>query len=176
VKKIVSAVALALCVNQAALAAAPVKKPVNPVYNRHHGVYVDINVGTTIYHENVFGDIGGRAGFSWNLNVGYQFIPYFAAEVGITQYLFEGVAAVHGIDVAAKGILPIGDRFALFAKLGVIDYLGPFGISLTAPYVGLGMSYAVTPKLDVTVQAQGGVRSYAQFGNVTAGLSYHFGA
>src|SRR3990167_109154 len=74
-----------------------------------------------------------NTGFAWNGNVGYQFNSYFALESGYTQFadvnanspIAGGTLAVmnkdnYGIDLLAKGILPINQKFNVFAKAGMM--------------------------------------------------------
>jgi OmpA-OmpF porin, OOP family len=156
---------------------------------------------------------GGIAG---RLGVGYQFNPNLAIELGYLQlsklktttpggsvtpggpvYL-AGTETLtqNAIDVAAKGILPITDKFNAYAKLGVA-YLSStitskfdgikgnqneyFNIAKHkfAPEVGLGVSYNVTNNMFVDtswthIQPMGKSRP----GNVdfaAVGIGYSFG-
>lgn len=64
---------------------------------------------------------------AWRIFAGYRFHPNFAVELGYAD-LGEVSASAPGInasveatalDLAAVGIVPLGDRFSLFGKIGV---------------------------------------------------------
>jgi len=101
------------------------------------GFYVEGNVGESFGHisapSGFHSDENGLAG---NVNLGYKFNPYLAAEAGYTQYATSKFNATGtdgfitasanarvkqaAMDLAIKGILPIEDSgFELFGKLGV---------------------------------------------------------
>lgn len=119
---------------------------------------------------------GGR------LAVGYQFNPYLAVEMGYMRLLNQKgtfklpptsiwasgteTLAQNAFDVAAKGILPVSDKFNIYGKVGVA-YLSStitsnfdnvkenendfFGIAKHkfAPEVGLGVTYNITNNMFV---------------------------
>lgn len=119
-------------------------------------------------------DNGALAG---RLGVGYQLNQNLAVELGYLQLANQNVKGLvgvnsvkvkqHAFDVAAKGILPINDKFNAYAKLGVAYltttakgtstpvflYKTASGTSDThhnwAPEVGLGVSYNFTPNVFV---------------------------
>jgi len=143
-------------------------------------------------------------GLGWNVNGGYKFIPYFAAEVGYTSYAkgtinFNGTGVgkdqVQAVDLAAKAILPIQETGAeIFAKLGIAraksqvtvtnaSLLAASGETLNTGtfrsndlYFGLGADYAFIPSAAVNVQWNR-VDGTSKTGNldlVSLGLSYMF--
>ncbi|OGT35683.1 MAG: hypothetical protein A3F11_07190 [Gammaproteobacteria bacterium RIFCSPHIGHO2_12_FULL_37_14] len=151
-----------------------------------------------------------NTGFAWNGNVGYQFNSYFALESGYTQFadvlanspipgISSGMLAVenkdnYGIDLLAKGILPINQKFNVFAKAGVMrlhttqvtSRLGVFPDSSTTlasvryvPEFGVGASYNLTHNVALTLQ---GITTLKSNNNIPAtyagyaGLSYKFNA
>lgn len=79
-------------------------------------VYVDLNAGLNTSWSN----------YGVGLNAGYLFNRYFAVEVGYTYspgytYNYSGgsySSNYYMLDVAAKGILPLSEVFALYGKLG----------------------------------------------------------
>lgn len=118
-----------------------------------------------------------NSGFGGRVAVGYQFNPNIAVEMGYLRLPNQkgtfklaptSIYAAsterlkqNAIDLAAKGILPINDKFNVYGKLGVAyltstitnDYNGVksndnqfFGIAKhkLAPEVGLGVTYNVT--------------------------------
>jgi opacity protein-like surface antigen len=112
-------------------------------------------------------NLGGR------LAVGYQFNPYLAVEMGYMRLLNQKgtfkrnlyktiteTSRQNAFDVAAKGILPISDKFNVYGKVG-IAYLTStvdsnrknlfFDISehKFAPEVGLGFTYNITNNMFV---------------------------
>ncbi len=119
-------------------------------------------------------------GLGWNLNGGYKFIPYFAAEVGYTSYAagtinFNGTKVgkdqATSYDLAGKAIMPIQETGAeVFAKLGVARakaqvtatnaaLLAANGETLstgnhrsTNLYFGVGGDYSFMPNVAMNVQ------------------------
>lgn len=119
-------------------------------------------------------------GLGWNVNAGYKFIPYFAAEIGYTSYAngtinFNGTKVgkdqAQAVDIAGKAILPIQETGAeIFAKLGMARaksqvtatntaLLAASGESLstgnhrsTDLYFGLGAAYFFIPSAAVNAQ------------------------
>lgn len=119
-------------------------------------------------------------GLAGRLGIGYQFNPNLAVELGYLQLskhkgtipasknIAPGTEILQqdAVDVAAKGILPINDKFSAYGKLGVA-YLtstitsrfegkkgnqnGAFGIDkhTFAPEVGLGLTYNITNNMFV---------------------------
>jgi hypothetical protein len=107
---------------------------------------------------------------AYGLDVGYQFLRYFAVEGGYMDFgsatgdinITNPLGNAH-IDTHAKGetffavgILPLTDRFALFSKLGALSYsqdlnsvvgagsqtLPKFSASGTTSGIGIGASFA----------------------------------
>ena len=143
------------------------------------------------------------SGVGWNLNGGYKFIPFFAAEVGYTKYAnssskISGVkvatATYYSYDLAGRGLLPIGDTGAeLFAKLGIARLNSNVkatnaavsnGVAVatgtnnaTGYYFGLGADYSFMPRLAVNGQWQR-AKGNSKTGNLdlySLGVSYLFG-
>jgi hypothetical protein len=160
-------------------------------WNRHKGFYAEGNVGTNIYYLGVVSSgydaaSSGLEGFAWNVAGGYGFTTHHAVEGGFMQNYADfdvGTTAVplvvstnvNVVYLAWRGTLPIKDRFALFGKLGAMVLTHPKSDKWMAlPYTGLGVSYAVTPKIDISVQYQGAVYVVAGAGALTVGATYHF--
>jgi len=143
----------------------------------HHGAYIEGNIGQ-VFAEASF-DIDGyrvgdtvRGGLGANVNGGYQFNRYFALEGGYTYYGH----SVNMVDVAAKGIIPITNRFNIFGKIGP-GYLFTTGSnsgSTAALFGGIGAAYALTPSLDINIQGAGATEGFFSFGLASLGLTYHF--
>ena len=145
-----------------------------------------------------------NTGFAWNGNVGYQFNSYFALESGYTQFadvnanspIAGGTLAVankenYGIDLLAKGILPINQKFNVFAKAGMMRlhtkqitsrlvFPDSSTTATTVRYVpefGVGTSYNLTHSVALTLQ---GITTLKSNNNIPAtyagyaGLSYKF--
>lgn len=145
------------------------------------GWYVEANGGSSkmsnlsydAYSANTSG-IGG------NVNIGYKFVPYFAAEMGGFRYAnntlkLNGVSIGndkhYSYDLALRGIVPMSNTgFEVFAKVGVgrmVSNISPtnsalFGTtglsssqhSSTGLFVGAGAQYYFMPELAVVVQWQ----------------------
>lgn len=124
---------------------------------------------------------------AWFLDFGYRFNDYFALEGGYTDFgsanstftttspnaSYAVDTKVRGEALNALGILPVGDKFALFAKAGLLHYKSDVGDplvfvdpSVTPPVFlrvvnntdsttgttsdfGLGASYALTERFSV---------------------------
>ncbi len=142
-----------------------------------------------------------NSGLGLNLNAGYKFIPFFAAEIGYGKYADStlkflgtkvGDVSYYSYDAAAKALLPIGDTGAeLFAKLGVAhinakiegsnNNLGVLvdndSSSSNGYYFGLGADYSFMPAMAVNVQWQR-AKGNDDTGNLdlySLGISYLFG-
>lgn len=171
------------------------------------GWYVDANVGTAKVTNASYasGSSFSNSGVGWNLNVGYKFTPFFAAEAGYTNYA-NSTSKVNGVkiatatyytyDAAGKGILPIGDTGAeLFAKLGIAhlnsnvkaensSYATANGIAVSTGtsnvngyYYALGAAYYFIPALAGNIQWQR-AKGNSKTGNLaltSLGISYLFG-
>ncbi|MFM2322285.1 MAG: hypothetical protein RLZZ225_438 [Pseudomonadota bacterium] len=152
-------------------------------------------------------------GLAGRIALGYQFNQNFAVEAG---YLRLGQTKVAGIivddihydhdaatfklqqnviDIVAKGIVPICDKFNLYGKAGlayintnisgIVDVNPTTKVKLThqqhklAPEVALGVSYDITPNVSIDtswthIQAVGKNRP-GNIDFVAVGLGYNFG-
>ena len=162
---------------------------------KESGIYLEGNVGYAKVKESVTNaSKDNNTGFGWNVNAGYKFMPYFAAEVGFLGYPNENFGEAKGsqnyaIDVAAKGILPFSDSgFSLFGKLGSawvhhrIEPKSGYTLTNSGTYkkftalVGVGAAYAFTENFEVLLQGSATTKN----GNVpsmwlgTLGVSYLF--
>lgn len=138
---------------------------------REQGAYLEGNVGTNYTSYNFWGQSKSEfSSIGLNTNLGYQFSRHFASELGYTYY---GNAGMNSVDAAMKGIVLL-NNVSLFGKLGAAYIFRSGKKSTAAPYVGLGGSYALTPALDFTVQAQGSPFIVINVGLLSAGLTYHF--
>jgi hypothetical protein len=100
------------------------------------------------------------SGFAWNANLGYQFNRYVALESGYTRFhdisVPGGKITTQGVDLLAKGILPINSQFNVFAKAGAMDVFTSFPGSVKrsriTPEFGIGTGYNVTRNVALTLQ------------------------
>ena len=95
------------------------------------GWYAEGNLGASRTQLGVNGavTVSNQQGFGWGGNLGYKFMPFFAAEIGYTSYATAtlvynnanvGNVTYYSYDAAAKVICPFGDTgVAIFGKLGV---------------------------------------------------------
>ncbi len=166
-------------------------------WNRHEGPYAEMNLGTGFAYLGILSGTAGIAddynvstyginGFSWVGALGYSFTPHHAAEGGFGQWYsdFEDVDYYDTISthlnfgyLAWRGTLPIKDRYAVFVKLGGMLLNGSDTSTdrwLLRPFTGIGMSYAVTPELELNIQYQGAVYAIYGAGALTAGATYRF--
>ncbi len=163
-------------------------------WNRHTGPYLEANLGTGFSYLGIFSqefDLsdGAVGGLSWVGAVGYGLTPHHAIEGGVGQWYtdFEdddegGEEDVSGHlnmgYVAWRGTLFIKDRSTIFFKLGAMVVAVPetetndaWGV---APFTGVGVSHALTRRIDLSLQYQGGVYVLASAGALTLGAAYHF--
>jgi outer membrane protein W len=136
------------------------------------GAYVEGNIGPNIVRINLFGfSITAFNSVGVNANIGYQFNPYLAPELGFTH-----IAGANYFDAAMKAIYPfeLGKYdFNLFGKLGAA-YIYDGSSHEVAPYIGVGTSYAISNALDINIQGQGVIASNVDSTLLSLGLTYHF--
>lgn len=157
---------------------------VNAAVSVPEGWYAELNAGSSKVSNVTYaaGNSISSSSAGVNLNVGYKFMPYFAAEIGATKY-GNATAKVSGVkvaqdkhysyDLAGKALLPIADSgFELFAKLGIVQlrshvteqnssFVAANGIvvntgshTVTGWLAGLGADYTVWQGLAVNGQWQ----------------------
>jgi hypothetical protein len=189
-KGILFGIAAVLFFSQLALAEQGQQKQ---QWNLHQGYYAELNAGTNFYYFGVISSdfdasASGTHGFGWNVAGGYNFSPSHAIEVGFMQNYADyeeeddpelEVSAHTNVGFAAwRGTMPIGERFGIHIKLGLMLLTIPETETkdywLMLPFSGIGASYAITPKIDFSVQYQGAVYVLAGAGALTAGITYHF--
>ena len=162
-------------------AAALAISPAYAIMSAPDGWFAEGNIGKAdIANESLPGS-HNQSGVSGNLNVGYKFMPFFAMEVGYSNFSSmtikdgmgnkAGDASFYSYDLAGKGIVPISDSgFELFAKVGVdrmnqrisIDdttVANNIGLTRTQHsntnyYLGLGGQYYFMPELAAVLQWQ----------------------
>lgn len=171
------------------------------------GWYLEANVGQSSIHSGKYVVNGSTtgSGFGWNINLGYLFMPYFAAEMGYTNYSHTqgkyggtqvATGTMYSYDLAGKGILPVSDSgFAIFAKIGVQRihsqvltrnnaFIVANNVTVnsgtathTGVLVGLGASYAFRPELLGVAQWQRakGNTKTGDLDLLSIGVSYNFG-
>jgi hypothetical protein len=115
------------------------------------GWYLEGNLGSTNLSNTNYNGSTSSSGIGGNGNFGYKFMPYFALEMGYSQYANTSIKTNSGTkaatvkyysyDLAARGILPIIDSgFELFAKVGVQRLNAHFSIQNTAAATSLGLN------------------------------------
>ena len=109
------------------------------------GFYIGAGFGETAVEVNDIYDLGLKfddSGTTWKILGGYKFMKYFAAEleyidVGDAEdswreedgpYFAEADATIglSGFNASAVGILPLGEKFSVFGKLGFIMWDADF--------------------------------------------------
>lgn len=181
--------------------------PVSAAVPLPMGWYIEGNVGHAKTDNVSYADNTSLSskGTGWNLNAGYKFNPYFAAEIGYTNYAdatakYSGTEVAKDVhysyDVTSKALLPIHDTgIELFAKLGVArlhsdvtvsneSFVNANGInvksgvhSVTGYYVGIGADYTAWSNVAINTQWQR-AKGNSRTGNLdlySLGLSYLFG-
>jgi hypothetical protein len=160
-------------------------------FNRHTGPYIEANAGYTFawvtgsFFGNDFAQ-GAAVGFGWNVGGGYMFKDWLGAEVGYLQFNPEveddtndDTASVGGGYLAARFNIPIKDRLSFIIKVGGMT-LSVSGdehedaITSGAMFTGIGVGYALTDKIDLSLQFQGPNLIFLGAGVLSGGLTYHF--
>ncbi|MBG9390445.1 outer membrane beta-barrel protein [Caenimonas aquaedulcis] len=144
----------------------------------------------------------------WKLYGGYRISPYFAVEGGyfdlgsfdyryttVPAGSFAGELRPRGVNLDLLGILPIGDRFSVFGRVGaayvdsrtsysrtgaVTTIFANDGDKHLRPKVGVGMQYAFTERLSVRAELEryrinDPVRNKSNIDMASVGLVYYFG-
>jgi hypothetical protein len=169
-----------------------------------YGWYVEGNVGSSNLSNTNYPGSTSSSGIGGNANLGYKFMPFFATEIGYTQYASTSIkngagtkaATVknYSYDLAGKGIIPIASSpFELFAKVGVQRINAKVSVNSSPAAVGLGVSssnhnttglyygiggqYSMIPALGLVVQWQR-AQGNSTTGNedlFSAGFNFIFG-
>jgi opacity protein-like surface antigen len=143
------------------------------------GWYLEGSGGSTHLSNISYPGNVSSSGIGGNANLGYKFMPYFAAEMGYTLYAntnikngantTAGTVKYYSYDLAGKGILPIaGSGFEAFGKLGVerlnahvslnnATAANQIGLtssqhSATGLYLGAGAQYYFMPEMAVVAE------------------------
>lgn len=116
-------------------------------------------------------------GFTWNMNGGYQFCRFAAAEIGYTKFHDAANTETSGWNLIAKGIYPLRDQFDIFGKVGLMrlsfkDTAGARRDKVT-PQFGLGGSYNINANIALSVQ---GLTTLAGENNLPATYAAYAGA
>lgn len=174
-KKVVTAVALVSAfgmVSSSAMAAKPLDS----------GFYVDGNLGwgtssaVSDFNDSTGGSCNSpgvscsKSSFAWGLGAGYQFMPNLAVDFDylrtqVFKQTYQGETDTDHMNsfvLSAKGILPVGDGFSIYGKIGpAIQDLSVTGSSIGTKssdsnsvvtlYLGLGAQYNITSNFYVGV-------------------------
>ncbi|RDH40826.1 MAG: hypothetical protein CFE62_001455 [Candidatus Aquirickettsiella gammari] len=168
------------------------------------GPYVNVEMGY-VHTKNKFlkplpsKDTKYQGGLIGRLSVGYQFSPYWALEAGYLQLAKQksnlSVSAndavtlkQHAFDVAGKGILPISDKFNLYAKAGMAylinnvnnaQIVAPIAKYNWAPEAGVGVTYNISNNVFVDTAYTHihpiGKNKPSNIDFATVGIGYSFG-
>ncbi len=137
------------------------------------GLILAASVGSAELSEDFDGFDVDTSSTAYRLTVGWRFSDYLAVEAGYHNFGdFDQTFDISGtpIDVSLKadgftfggvGSLPLGDRFALFARAGAFFWDGDADINNvtqatpedTNLYVGVGARLALTERLSLTADA-----------------------
>jgi opacity protein-like surface antigen len=150
-------------------------------WNEHHGPYAEFTAGTNLYYLGVISSAGkvagaGVAGASLGAALGYSYTPYYGLEGGLLTALVDLNRGnqIYAPYISTRWTLPLGNRFSLLAKLGLMVPFVPRDGGVILPLTGVGASYAVTEKMDLGLQYQGAIYGIAGAGNLGVSLTYHF--
>lgn len=148
--------------------------------------YTEANIGPNLYYGPGGSSLtSGLQGYGYNINAGYSYSDVSSVEVGFMQNYatYEKDGDTHDGRITApyaafRFNTPISRQFSLFTKLGIMFAkvnLDEDTSFIPLPYTGIGLGYALTNNLDISIQYQGAVYVIAGAGLLSGGLSYHFG-
>jgi len=184
------------------IAALSMAAPALAVMSNPNGWFLEGNIGSTKLSNKSYNGSSSSSGVGYNGNLGYKFMPYFAAEAGYFRYAdtkitsngtTAGTDKHYSWDIAFRGILPAADTgFEAFAKVGAerisshttiqnSTTAANIGInsgshSNTGLFVGGGVQYYVMPELAGVVQWQRayGNSSTGTMDLISGGISFMF--
>ena len=185
------------------LAVFTLSTPALAIMSAPSGWYLEGNAGSTHISNVSYPGSTSSSGLGGNASAGYKFMPYFAAEIGYTQYAGTSIKAPDGTkagtvknysyDLAARGILPISESgLELFGKLGIEQVRANVSLnnntaanliglqseqhSCVGAYVGGGGQYYFTPEFAAVIQWEEAIGNN-KTGNMalfSGGLSFIF--
>ncbi len=184
------------------IAALSVAAPALAVMSNPNGWFLEGNIGSTKLSNKSYNGSSSSSGVGYNGNLGYKFMPYFAAEAGYTRYAdtkitnsgtTAGTDKHYSWDIAFRGILPAADTgFEAFAKVGAERIsshttiqnsttaanigLSSGSHSNTGLFVGGGVQWYFMPELAGVVQWQRayGNSSTGTMDLISGGISFMF--
>jgi hypothetical protein len=131
------------------------------------GWYLEANVGSAHLSNKSYPGKSSSSGIGGSGNLGYKFMPYFAAEINYSQYpsttiknfsnTKAGTDKHYSYGIIGKGILPMQDTgFEFFAKLGVQRINSSLSINNynAAASIGLSSSHHSTTGLAIGAGGQ----------------------
>ena len=133
------------------------------VYADAGNPYAGFSLGNATPESSGFDDAPG-----WKIFGGYEINDYFAVEGGYTSFGkmngpvilgFSTSVEPSGFEVAAIGNFPVNDKFALFAKAGIlawdfkvnVDGLGSSSTTGTDAFFGAGGKFNVAKNTDIQI-------------------------
>lgn len=147
-------------------------------YNRHYGFYASGNLGVAL-SGNVMKSGKKNSGFTGlaaSIFVGKHFTSKLALEAGFAHYNLDFVGASI-FDIVAKGILPLGQRYMLFGKLGgaitetEACFLGCETHNQLTPAFGVGFGVGINKDWAGTLEYNGVYMSSPNTDNIVGGLT-----
>lgn len=168
--------AILIFFNSNVLAAAELIDDLSPT-SKIPGFYLTGNAGYGKVNERVSPRTKTHnKGFVWNAALGYQFTDNIAVELGYLNFPKESFGTAKGSKnwsayLAANGILPFNNDFAVFGKLGIAkvqhrlkaepgySFSGEGSHSKVAALLGAGVLYNFTPSLAASLQVIGTTKS-----------------
>jgi len=126
----------------------------------------------------------------WEIRLGYSINKYFAVQAGyldlgevVLPNFADGGGSVEtdGVAVSALAMFPMGDDFSVVGKVGLLAWerdgvlgsiAGPRELSEDGSdlMLGIGFSYHVTDKVDITAD----YNDSEDFTWIAGGINYHF--
>jgi hypothetical protein len=157
----------------------------NPVKTPESGFYVSGGVGVGNTHVSLGGLSGNAVSTAISADLGYKFNKYVAMGANSIFLVRNGQALIPTL-LYVKGILPLSERFNMYAKLGggaTFETSGPAVYNYPGQF-GLGASYQLTHALAVGVEADEifpivenfMTNQKTSFTTLTANVTYYFGS
>lgn len=171
------------------------------IWNEHTGAYIEGTFGSNLAYVafstsitdsngNVVQEGGsGLYGYGLSTAIGYNFTTVHAIEAGfihsdLNEYddnnkSYKTLSIPY---LTARFNIPIADKLTLITKAGLMFLSATYSESdgsevtagLLAPFMGVGLGYAITENIDINMQYQGITIIVAGAGLLSAGVTYHF--
>ena len=180
--------------NKAAIAATTILALVPLTATAESGFYIGGSVGSSSLTDDFSGFDVDASSTSFRLTAGWLFNEFFSLEGGYHNFgdfeqgftvggnPFDIRLKADGFTLGATGIIPLGERFALFGRAGAFFWDGDAEINNisqarpedTNPYFGAGARFAITDHLSLVGDWTRYELEDTESGVIALGLTYRF--